>query len=230
MMRAERPARGEALERERTSAPVVAMIEALPAGALDELERAARYALAPAPPSPSEIRERQIGYLAELVAVEMASRLPENGRPPRVPRNEYERTRPPGAASSRALAERHGSWLKACRAAHGLAGGGRIVGDGKPWATPSLGRRRRTDFTREEVIDAVVVVARRLDCEPGTLTSNAYYGFVAEMRRRSKARGAAPPSWPTQRSIERFFASWREVRAAVGLIGITEPAGSRRTR
>lgn len=61
----------------------------------------------------------------------------------------------------------------------------------------------------------MIDVARRLKRDPATLTSNVYYSYVAEMRRRARGSGAPPPRWPTQRSVERFFSGWCSVRAAV---------------
>jgi len=197
------------------AAPVVAMLAALGLPALRELERAFTPLLRRGEPTPTHRRTEELGHLAELVRAELAERRPGDRRPPRVPRKAYDRDRPPGAPSSRALVRRHGSWLAACRAAAALDAGERPASPGKPWATPSLGRRRNPDYTREDVVEAVIEVAKRLDRDPSHLTSTAYYSYVAEMRRILARRGTPPPRWPTQRSVERHFKSWNAVRKAV---------------
>lgn len=68
------------------------------------------------------------------------------------------------------------------RAATALDAGEHPVSPGKPWATTSLGRRRNPDYTREEVIEADMEVAKCLDRDRSHPTSTAYYSYVAEMR------------------------------------------------
>lgn len=194
---------------------IEAMFFVLPTAAARELERAMRACLAAPQPSLHKRREAELGYLAMLVAEDLAERDPGDRRPPRIPRKDYEASRPVEAASSAALVKRFGSWVEACRAAAALERKGREAGGGKPWQTPSIGGRRGRNYTREEVIDGVIEVARKLGRDPHQLTSTAYYRYVAEMRRRAKAKGASTPRWATQRSVERFFNSWSEVRRAM---------------
>src|SRR5690606_23694128 len=195
--------------------PVVTTLEDLGVSALRERERAFTSLPRRSAPTPARRRTEERVLLAQLVRAELAERPPGDRRQPRVPRTAYDRDRPPGAPSSRALVRRYGSWLAACRAAAALDAGEHVSSPGKPWATPSLGRRRNPGYTREEVIEAVIEVARRLDRDPSHLTSTAYYSYVAEMRRIIAHRGAPPPRWPTQRSVERHFKSWSELRCAL---------------
>lgn len=194
---------------------IEAMFFALTTPAARELERAMRACLAAPQPTLHEQRETNLGHLAMMVAEDLAHREPEDRRPPRVPRKDYEASRPPEAASGAALVNHFGSWVEACRAAAALERKGREAGGGKPWQTPSIGGRRGRNYTREEVIDGVIEVAHKLDRDPRQLTSTAYYRYVAEMRRCAKAKGAAAPRWATQRSVQRFFHSWPAVRRAI---------------
>jgi hypothetical protein len=188
------------------------MVNAMPLEAAEELDRALRSALAAPEPTPVARRELSLGPLAAMVVAELERRDPDDGRPPRIPRRDYDRASPEGAPTSHVLVRKYGSWVEACRAAHALPDKGRVPGGSKPWQTPSLGRRRNRDYTPEEVFEAVIEVARRLGKAPGELSSHTYYAYVAEIRRRARQAGADPPRWPTQRSVERFFAVWEDVR------------------
>jgi hypothetical protein len=149
------------------------------------------------------------------VAEDLAERDPEDLRPPRVPRKDYDESRPGGVACSAVLVRRYGSWVAACTSAKAVGAKGRNAGGGKAWHTPETGGHRGRDFTRDEVIDGVIEVAYKLERDPYELSSTAYYRYVAEMRRRARAGGATLPRWATQRSVERFFSSWPDVRRAV---------------
>ena len=195
--------------------PVVAMLEALGLSALRELERAFTPLLRRSEPTPKCRRTNELAHLARMIHAELAGREPGDRRPPRVPRNEYDRTRPPEVPSSKALQRRYGSWLAACRAAAALEADDGAALPGKPWAIPSTGRRRNRNYTREEVILAAIEVAKRLGRDPTHLTSTAYYSYVAEMRRILAHRGAPPPRWPTQRSVQRHFRGWGDLRCAL---------------
>jgi len=205
---------------------IEAMLFALSAPAAKALERAMRACLAVPEPPRHEQRQTSLGHLAGLVLADLEQRDPEDRRPPRVPRKDYDATRPPEAARSAVLVRKYGGWVEACAAARALAGKGRKAGDGKPWETSALGGRRGRNYERWEIIDAVIEVAGKLDRDPQELTSHAYYTWVAEMRRRAQKNGSPPPRWPTQRSVERFFSSWSAVRRVVRAEMRNRPLGT----
>lgn len=196
---------------------IQAMIDIMPGPAADQVAAALHAAVCEGSPEVRLAqREHALGFLAGMIGEEMGVRARSDRRPPRVPRASYDRGRPESAPTSHKLVRAHGSWIKACRAASALGPeSDRDASPGKPWPTPSLGRRRNPSYSREEIIAAVAEVAGSLGCKPGELSSHGYYTYVDEGRKRARSTGAPPPArWPTQRSIERFFKSWRSVLAA----------------
>lgn len=188
-------------------APLLAMLERLSPAALAQLERVLGARLHVAL-TPAEERESKLFFLIELQC--------EHGRTPQ--RQLYDRLKPAGAARSQTLVETHGSWVRACRAA--TAERERLGHDVEehyleplqPWKNPTRGRRRPPDYTDEEIIDAVIACAGEINRIP---TSNAYYSWAADKRRRARANRSAPPlRIPTQRTIDRHFRGWDQVREA----------------
>jgi hypothetical protein len=188
-------------------ASLLAMLDQLERQQLERLIRVLRAKLRPAPALRTE-RDHELGALNSMLA---SAGLLESPRP-RIARKAYDRDRPDGAPRSRALVDRYGSWFKACRAAAGLDVRGGTKDAPRPWSSKHRGGHRGANFTRQEVIDAVLQCAAVVDRVP---SSNVYYGWSARERRTARERGGHLPRLPAQGSVERHFKSWSEVRAAV---------------
>jgi hypothetical protein len=181
--------------------PLLAMLDASPAESLRELERALASRLHQVP-SAAERREAELGLLAEMLfeagysRFDYAELAAEEDALPRIPRVEYDRRRArerqawPQALESRVLSERFGSWLRACRAASGLFGFRRRKGAIRPWPNVHIGGRRNRNYTRGEVIDALMCAAEDLNRSVAMLTASAYYAWAAEQHRRAREQGA----------------------------------------
>lgn len=188
-------------------APLLAMLDALSIPALREIERLLNARLS-VEITPAEEREDKLAVLMRLQQT--------HGRRPE--RIIYDEVRPPGSTSSRRLVDIYGSWTKACRAAateqerRGAPLPPHYLNPLRPWANPSRDERRPPSYTVEEVIRAVIACADEIGRIP---TSNAYYDWAAQKRRRARQLGAPTPRVPTQRSVERHFSSWQEVREAL---------------
>lgn len=183
------------------------MLGPLPSAALSELERALNAKLQPRVEA-AELRRGEFALLSQLLGD-----WDGIGRPP-LQRALYEELRGPGDPDSRSFLTRHGSWANACQAAVAekstvAAGGAR-----QPWRTARFDARRPPSYSCEEIIRAYLDCWRAIGREP---TSNVYYSWVAEQRRRARASGAPLPRLPTQRSVERHFEKWAKLRQAVAL-------------
>ncbi len=206
--------------------PVVAMIEQLSRELRARIAGALEATIEPEV-TPAARRGSRLEHLAEMVLEREAERsrsaATEARRPRRsgklVDRKEYDRGRPTGALSSRALVNEFGSWRDACQAAlswtrsdqAGIRSPGR-----RPWASSTRGRRRPPTYTRAEVLAAVRLCADALGRDPLELSSHAYYTWAARQRRLARRRGAEPPRLPAQRSVERHFPNgWATVREAL---------------
>lgn len=167
-------------------APVIAMIRLLDRPAAAEIEHALSLRLNP-PATAAERRWAQLGALATL----MNALPPEaDGRVPHLVREAYERHRAaqtPEALDHRTLVSLYGSWLKACRAAHGLLPDGRYLGTGQPWPSPLLSRRRVPAYSLEEVHKAIERSALELGRVP---SSRDYQQWSIEKKRRARQTGA----------------------------------------
>ncbi len=183
------------------------MLDALSPAGLEQLERVLGARLH-VEITPAEERSNQLAFLMELQAA--------HGRTPQ--RKLYDQLRSPGSAKSQTLVKKHGSWIRACRAATAERErlGQRVeqhhLKPLRAWKNPTRGQRRPANYTVEEIIRAVLTCSAEIGRLP---TSNAYYDWAAAARRRARQLGAPPPRIPTQRSVERHFASWDEVREAV---------------
>lgn len=191
------------------AAPVslLAMLDALSPPALREIERLLNARLY-VEITPAEERGDKLALLMRLQQT-------HGRRPDRIV---YDEIRPPGSTSSRRLVDIYGSWTKACRAAateqdlRAAPLPPHYLKPLRPWANPSRDERRPPSYTVEEIIRAVIACAGEIGRIP---TSNAYYDWAAQKRRRARQLGAPPPRIPTQRSVERHFSSWDEVWVAV---------------
>ncbi len=169
--------------------------------------RAVALKLSPIPTA-SDRREEELGLLHSML--EEAGCTEAGIR--RIPRIDYDARRSPPSPPSKVLVERYGSWLRACQAAAGLRAPKGEQAGRRPWSIRTLGNRRPPAYTRDEVLDAVRRCAVAVDRIP---SSNVYYRWAAYWHRRAREEGAAPPRLPAQRSVERHFNSWSEVRAVV---------------
>lgn len=152
---------------------------------LAELERALSLQLT-GPQTAAERRVAQLGTLTRL----LRERDPDwQGNRPPLTREEYDERRveiDPMAPAAETLAARYGSWLKACRAAHGLLEDGRYTGSSQPWAQPLRGRARLRPYTLEEVHAAL----RRCALELGRVPSSGdYHWWTREKKRLLRQRG-----------------------------------------
>jgi hypothetical protein len=193
-----------------------AMFAKLSPETLETLEQALAIALTPVPTA-SERTWATLGSLAEM----LKERFPE-GRTaralPRVPREEYDAERAPGAPSSAALVTRFGAWSETLGAAAGLLGwdSGR-----RAWANPTRGRRRPPDYSRAEVVAGVLHCGERITrlgldgvVRDGVPSSSAYLKWVNRERARLRQLGAEPPRLALYQTIRRLFpGGWAEVRA-----------------
>jgi hypothetical protein len=184
-----------------------AMLDQLESSQIKRLEVVLRAKLRAAP-TRREVREHELGALNAMLAE--AGKL---GHPrPRVARGDYDRDRPDDAPLSARLVDRYGSWFKACQAASSLKLGGGTKGAPRPWPNKNRGGTRGPQFTREEIIEAVIRCAAAVDRIP---SSNLYYDWSARERRRARERGGRMPRLPAQGSVERHFDGWGEVKIAV---------------
>lgn len=184
-------------------APVLTLLDHLDRRSLTEIERLLGCLLA-SEAGPAEARQQALGALMEL-------RVSLGRRPQR---REYDALRPLGSPLSRTLSERFGSWARACRAAEtesALAAGETPMRPLRAWPNPTRTRRRPPNYTREEVIAAVIECWKAIGRLP---SSNAYYDWVRLRRRHARQNRSTPPRLPTQHSVERHFKGWAEVRAA----------------
>lgn len=183
---------------------LLAMLNALDEATIEQIERVLNSELN-APTRPAEERERLLGALI--------ARRAELGASPA--RADYDQHRPEGSAPSHVLVKTFGSWVRACRAAateEAQGAGEQPARPLRPWPNPTRGRRRPADYTREEILRAVLRCAEVIGRIP---TSNAYYGWVARQRRHARESGAETPRLPTQRSVERHFKGWGRVLETV---------------
>lgn len=168
------------------AAPVIAMLEALEREALAELEHALSLRLERRLTA-AERRWAELGALATL----LTGLPPEpDGRTPRLARETYEQHRElhaPDAPDYRTLVERYGSWVRVCRAAHGLLPDGRYLGAGQPWASPARGRKKVAEYTTEELHEAIRRCALELGHIPG---SGDYKSWSSEKKLRARKTGA----------------------------------------
>jgi hypothetical protein len=188
-------------------APLSAMLDHLDPAQLKRLEVVLRAKLRAAP-TRLEVREHELGVLNAMLA---EAGMLDHPRP-RVARQTYDRELPEGATPSARLAERYGSWFKACKAASSLKLAGGTKDAPRPWASRQRGGTRGPTFTREEIIEAVIRCAAATERIP---SSNVYYDWSARERRKARERGGRLPRLPAQNSVARHFDGWREVRAAV---------------
>ena len=191
-------------ESDRRLGPLVAMIQSLSPTTREELE-AALAAMLGGVASGGQIQD---GMHAHLLALLEAAGTEAFGMgPPWTERRRYDETRPEGAPKSRRLVSDHGSWLRVCKAAWRRRRDARAG-----FAGSSRQGRRPADYQRDEVVRAV----RRCQLALGrTPSSSDYYAWVRRQRYFARERGAEPPRLPTQKSVERHFKGWAQVRAAL---------------
>lgn len=162
-------------------APVRAMIEALPAEAVEEVGRAL-HARLNAPITAAERRVKELLFLTRLL--EEQPQPPD--RLPYIPRKLYDQRRvtdAPDAPLSARLHERFGSWIRACHAAWGLRDDGRSFGEAQPWPrTP----RRRNAYSVDEAKASVRQCADAIGHRP---SSYEYHMWVMTRRARARAAG-----------------------------------------
>lgn len=184
---------------------VVAMACALEPTAVAELERALAAKLRPTTTKLADRRRDELGLLSELVrGWDGIGRTPAK-------RTLYDQLRGSEDPPSRTLIRKHGSWVDACLAALAAQPGVATEEKRQPWATARIGQPRPANYTREEVVEAFLECWRAIGREP---SSNTYYSWAAERRRRARACGALLPRLPTQRSLERHFKRWSLLREA----------------
>lgn len=161
--------------------PILAMIERLPAGAIDEVRRALRAKLN-TPPTAAERRINELRFLAQL----LDEQPQPPGRAPYVARKLYDKRRAAEGSEpppSGRLQRRFGSWARACQAAWGLLEDGRWIGDAQPWPRPA---RRRKNYSVEEARASVRQCRERVGHIP---SSSEYHEWIGTRRARARAEG-----------------------------------------
>lgn len=164
---------------------ILAMLPLLDLSSVAEIEHALSLRLTPAP-TPAERRWAQLGVLATL----LNAFTEPGGRVPSLARHAYEQHRErhaPKAPDHRTLVELYGSWVKACKAAHGLLPDGRYLGKGKPWPSPLLNRQRVPSYSLEELHGAIERCAAELGRVP---SSGDYHRWSIEKKRHARRTGA----------------------------------------
>jgi len=187
--------------------PLLAMLDLLPLEGACELERALFLRRNPEPTA----RDRRLAELGPLHALLQGAPVDPWTGESMLERQTYDRLRPKGAPSGRALGERYRSWPKARRAALGMTADGRRIGPGQPWVTYSGGVR---PYSREECLLAYRACALSLGRRP---SSQRYIDWVASQKRLERATGAEQARVPLYRVIRRFFGSWAAFAAATRL-------------
>ncbi len=152
-----------------------------------------------APPSASERRVAELGFLSRL--------LNEQPQPPdRLPyiaRKLYDERRErdaPDAPLSARLQEKFGSWPRACHGAWGLLEDGRSWGPGEPWPRPP---RHPKDYTPEE---AAASVRRCADVLRRIPSSTDYHKWCLNCRRRARDAGQSTRPYVHYASVLRLLA------------------------
>lgn len=197
-MRNLQPNAGDAEQEPKKNrlAPIRAMLEALSASALTELERALSLALTETETA-AERRWRKLGFLAGLLEFELPSLLGY----PIIERQRYDELRPNSAPLSARLVEEFGSWRAVCRATYGLQPEGHAVYPGQPWANARRRSRRPPNFTLEEVFAAVRRCREELKREP---SSSDYAKWSSEKRRVARETGQVVRI-PSMRTVYRLI-------------------------
>jgi hypothetical protein len=179
---------------------VLAMLEELEPAALAELERALGRLLAPADPTPAKRRVARLGFLAGLIDEHATPRLP------RVPRELYDELRPADAPLSDRLVKEFGSWLKTCRAAHGVLPDGRVRRPDGNGATRTPGPSVRVAaYSADEIAHAIRACALRLGRRP---TARAYERWRLQQLKASRSGGSEPPRLPSYNTITKRCSTW----------------------
>ena len=208
-MRNLQPNAGDAEQEPKKNrlAPIRAMLEALSASALTELERALSLALTETETA-AERRWRKLGFLAGLLEFELPSLLGY----PIIERQRYDELRPNSAPLSARLVEEFGSWRAVCRAAYGLQPEGHAIYTGRPWVSTRRGSRRPPNFTIEEVVAAVQLCRKELERDP---SSSDYTRWSSEKRRVARETGRSVRI-PSMRTVSRLTAErgWTSIRVA----------------
>jgi hypothetical protein len=179
---------------------MLAMMQALDAPSLAELERAIRLTLEP-PARPAERRLAELGFLASILN---GTPLPKGLGFALVERKQYDKLRLPTATSSAVLVRRYGSWNAACYAAHGLQPDGRWLGPGCPRPS-SRGSSGGKPYTRKEVLAALRQCQHELGCRP---SGQVFTRWARERRRDARQRGAAA-RYPGPGVVYRYYPSVR---------------------
>jgi hypothetical protein len=179
------------------------MLRALEPGPLAELERALAAKL-----RPRDMPADRLGAEFELLA-RLVNGWDGVGRSP-AQRALYDELAGPTDPLSRNLVRKHGSWVDACLAAVSFAASASKESR-QPWATARVGQPRPADYAAAEIVRAFVECWRAIGREP---SSNVYYSWVAEQRRRARVSGSPVPRLPTQRTVGKHFKRWGDLRLA----------------
>lgn len=185
---------------------LLAMVDALKPDPVREISVLLEARLCP-PPAAATHRFDELGFLADMITDADAY---DAGSPRSTPKRDYyDMNKPPEAPNSQRLCERYGTWTKACRAASTLLGAPACGGRSKAraWSHGFGGGRRPADYTRDEVILAVLRCAAAISRMP---SSHAYFTWAARRRREAKLKGASH-RLPAPNSVYRHFASWEAV-------------------
>jgi hypothetical protein len=204
-------------KRSSATAAVDAMLDALGPVGLRELELWLQADLAEEREAANE-RASELGALASM----LNTLTPAPGWSySTIKQAECDRRRQRGARSGRRLAEKHGGWKRACKAAYGLKADGRTRSRSRhAWPPPvARGGSRVQPYTRDEVIWAVRQCALELACRP---SSSTYVRWSAAKRRLARVNNISSRI-PTIGAVYRHFPAdtkgerWRGVLEAAAL-------------
>jgi hypothetical protein len=139
---------------------------------------------------------------------------------PTIKQAEYDSRRPRHAMTGPMLAQKYGSWKRACKAAYGLRPDGRTRGRSHhAWPTSApRGEPRVRQYTREEAIRAVRACALELACRP---SSSTYVRWSAAKQRLARVNSMSARV-PSIGAVYRHFPGrgrdrWRGVINAAAL-------------
>lgn len=190
--------------------PLLAMVDALDPDAVREIKTLLEVRLFPVA-DPSQYRQEELGFLASIM--ELPEAFDQNSPRATPKRDYYDKHKPTSAPNSQRLTDNYGSWTKACRAARGLTGaiGAPAEPRARAWTHGYTGKRKPADYTRDEIVRAVLHCATAINRIP---SSHAYFSWAARRRREAKLKGA-PHRLPSTPTVYRHFDSWEAVTKAV---------------
>lgn len=206
-------------------ASLAAMLNAASPLGQREIERALTLTLFPAPTA-AQRRVAQLGELADMLGRFVSGELRTETEPAFIPEDDvfaasvkwsqvprgfsgedYDRMRSAAAPSSKQLVETYGSWLRVCRAAHGLLPDGRYLGVGRPWPGRRAKDYDRSICSREEALESIRHCARELGLVP---VSSDYYRWQQAKAVLRRERGSSEKTPITLPPIYKLFGNFEQ--------------------